>query len=339
MFKQATVDAASVPSTQSNFPTYIDLSRLGITTLAEAQSVRVYADEAKTTEWAREIVSLTEMHVKVPSLTSTVTMYVDYDGIRADYAVTDTFGRNNVWSSAIYRYVNHLDGSSAANCPDSTGAGNSLIQKGAPVYQAAGKFDRGYTGDGNDSVPRGFEIANNATLSGTTISFSCWVYFVGHTAGNRFAGLASRTNAAGSLGYTFFRGNAAFSAKMIARINATTYTSSHAVSQDAWHHLVFTHTSNQTKYYINGVLMQTQTTETISTSADRTALGLSAWGFNDTINGTMEEARLGYTVLSDNWITTEHNNQNAESTFWGTWTTVSGGSPAHAARRGAVMMM
>ena len=43
-FKQATVNAADVPASQTDFPSYVDLSRLGITTLAEAQSVRVYAD-------------------------------------------------------------------------------------------------------------------------------------------------------------------------------------------------------------------------------------------------------------------------------------------------------
>jgi hypothetical protein len=46
-FKKATVRAADVPSTLTNFPTYVDLDRLGITTLAEAQSVRVYADVLK----------------------------------------------------------------------------------------------------------------------------------------------------------------------------------------------------------------------------------------------------------------------------------------------------
>ena len=40
-FKTATVNASDVPSTQTNFPSYVDLSRLGITTLAEAESVRV----------------------------------------------------------------------------------------------------------------------------------------------------------------------------------------------------------------------------------------------------------------------------------------------------------
>ena len=123
-FKQATVNAASVPSTQTNFPAYVDLSRLGITTLAEAQSVRVYADSGKVTEWAREIVSATEMHVKVPSLTSTVTMYVDWDGVSADYAVTDTYGRNAVWSS--YSTVIHNGGAT-----DSTG--NSTLSANGGV--------------------------------------------------------------------------------------------------------------------------------------------------------------------------------------------------------------
>jgi hypothetical protein len=106
-FKYATVNASDVPATQTNFPAYVDLSRLGITTLAEAQSVRVYAESSKTTEWAREIVSATEMHVKVPSLTSTVEIYVDWDGVRADYAVGDTYGRNAVWSD--YAAVYHMD--------------------------------------------------------------------------------------------------------------------------------------------------------------------------------------------------------------------------------------
>ncbi len=116
-FKTATVNASSVPATATNFPSYVDLSRLGITTLAEAQSVRVYAESGKTTEWAREIVSVSEMHVKVPSLTSTVAMYVDWDGVRADYAVTDTYGRNAVWSD--YAAVYHLEG----NSNDSTANG------------------------------------------------------------------------------------------------------------------------------------------------------------------------------------------------------------------------
>ena len=95
-FKTATVNASDVPSTQTNFPVYVDLARLGITTQAEADSIRVYAESSKTTEWAREIVSVSEMWVKVPSLTSTTAIYIDWDGSRSDYSVSDTYGRNNI---------------------------------------------------------------------------------------------------------------------------------------------------------------------------------------------------------------------------------------------------
>ena len=114
-FKQATVNASDVPATLADYPSYVDLSRLGITTLAEAQSVRCYSDSAKTTELAREIVSATQMFVKIPSLTSTFVLYVDYDGVRADYAVTDTFGRNATWPSQFLLASHFEQDPSAAN--------------------------------------------------------------------------------------------------------------------------------------------------------------------------------------------------------------------------------
>ena len=56
-------------------------------------------------------------------------------------------------------------------------------------------------------------------------------------------------------------------------------------------------------------------------------------------DGRIDEARMKNGALSANWITTEYNNQNAEATFWGTWTDAGGGPAAQAARRGVVMMM
>jgi hypothetical protein len=71
--KTATVASAKVAATLSNFPVYINLSRVkgSAMTQAEADSVRIYTDSAKTTEIAREIVSVSECHAKIPSLTTT----------------------------------------------------------------------------------------------------------------------------------------------------------------------------------------------------------------------------------------------------------------------------
>src|SRR6056297_2303141 len=112
--KTATVNASDVAATLTNFPAYVDLSRVGITTLAEAESVRVYSDAAKTTELAREIVSASEMHVLIPSLTTSTQIWVDFDGVRSDYAVGATYGAEAVWST--FEGVWHLQ-----DTTDSTG--------------------------------------------------------------------------------------------------------------------------------------------------------------------------------------------------------------------------
>jgi len=312
----------------TNMPVYLDLAGMPASFWTNASStgadIRIVESD-ETTETPFELVSYAtttkrgELHFLADALatTSTSTFYVYYGNPTASpYAVTDPFGKYNVWSTSTYRYVHHIDGTGTSTSPDSTSNQNNLVQKGSPTYQVTGKFARGYQSDGNDATPQGFEITNNATLSGTTLSFSAWLYFTAYPDGSRFSALSSRTNAAVDQGYTFFRGNAGNSGAMVARINATNHVSSQTIPQDQWVYAVFTHTSNQTKFYLNGTLRQTLTTATINTSANQASLGLNAWAFNDPLDGIMEEARLTYTALSDAWILTEYNNQNSTSTFF-----------------------
>ena len=193
-FKKATVRAADVPSTQTDFPSYVDLDRIGVTTLAEAQSIRVYADEAKTVEWAREIVSATEMHVKVPSLTSTVDIYVDWDGVRSDYAVGATYGRNAVWVD--YEFVSHDGGGT-----DSTGNHSTTAEGGVTSGGITGKIGVGTSYDGsNDGFDTGYDSfnpRNNFTMSVWTrvidIQAPGWIIGKGEVLSNYF-GIINRTD-------------------------------------------------------------------------------------------------------------------------------------------------
>ena len=162
-FKTATVNASDVPSTQTNFPAYVDLSRLGITTQAEADSVRVYADSGKTTEWAREIVSATEMHVKIPSLTSTTAIYVDWDGVSSDYAVTDTYGRNAVWTG--YKAVHHGD-----SVVDASGNLGNLTNTGSVAY-SAGKVGKAFDGGASNTTKR-MSITGSSPVTGAEIEIA-----------------------------------------------------------------------------------------------------------------------------------------------------------------------
>jgi hypothetical protein len=317
-FKKATVNASRVPSTQTNFPTYVNLSRLGITTQAEADSVRVYADSGKTTEWAREIVSATEMHVKVPSLTSTVEIYVDWDGARADYAVTDTYGRNAVWSD--YFLVVHAE----SNGNDSSGNGTPTIT-GTVTFVSGSPM--GNSSDTNGSADNYINYSNTFSSGNTSKSFTIWIvtdnrtkraWYMdnGVTSTNQFDKAFGLFQDSGSLYFYGFGGNA-------------DYIFTNAVPSNGVNFYVaasYNSSSSVNSLYFNGSLDGTKT-RTLDTSGPG-GLRLHCRSqdlANSRFDGQINEFRGRNSTLSADWITTEYNNQNNEADFWGTWTDVGGG--------------
>jgi len=316
-FKTATVRAVDVPATQTDFPTYIDLDRLGITTLAEAESVRVYADSGKSTEWAREIVSVTEMHVKVPSLTSSTEIFVDWDGVRADYAVGATYGRNAVWTG--YSAVWHL-GEASGNAFDSTGAGNDLTDNNT-VGSATGQI-----GDGRDFVTGSSEHleASSSIVDGAgDVSFSLWVKFDINQ--NQML-VGNGDNSSGWYLYYAAGGNQEYRFRVGSTINLIEYGITPSLSE--FHHVVGTYdtSENRAKLYIAGALVSSQSVSAFQGSATNN-LVLGSWknGAGLFFDGKEDECRVSTIIFSDDWVETEYNNQNDEATFWGTWTTAGGG--------------
>jgi hypothetical protein len=302
-FKKATVRAADVPATQTNFPTYVDLERLGITTLAEAQSVRVYADSGKTTEWAREIVSVTEMHVKVPSLTSTVSMFVDWDGVRADYAVGATYGRNAVWSNG-FGGVWHMG---AGVLEDSTGqVMNSTTNEGTAVVGKLGNATD-YNGSQRTIIPNAasINISNELTYSMWTNADS-----FGRALEKSDAFFFLNYDGTGSLGPLVKPGN------VVADIGS--------LSTGVWYNLVgrFSATDETLDAIRDGVVIGTT-----SFAGPLESPGLDLFIGSDDgssrYDGRIDEVRISSVKRSIQWLALEHTNQNDESTFWGTWTDVS----------------
>ncbi len=306
VFKQATVNASLVPSTQTNFPSYINLSRLGVTTLAEAQSIRVYSDALKTTELAREIVSVTEMHVKVSSLTNTFVIYVEYDGVRADYAVTDTYGRNAVW--ADYTFVYHLNSMS-----DSKGA-NTPVDSG--VTYSAGKLN------GNSAVFNGFAyFYTPAGLLGNVGTLTLWGK---HNSATSNESLMCNTKV-GVSDYMHIFGNPSGDVQLFIQ-NDYKVTS---VRDTNWNKYAITwDTATAWKGYKNGSVSTTGAGIKDPSNIYRNYFGClndgnTIYSTPYYLNGAIDEVRLRTTRVTDNWETTEYNNQNNESSFWGTWTAVS----------------
>lgn len=315
-FKTATVNAADVPATQTDFPVYVDLSRLGITTLAEAQSVRVYADSAKTTEWARELVSATEMHVKVPSLTSTTAIYVDWDGTSADYAVTDTYGRNAVWSD--YRAVYHFEN----NATDSTGTHGSGTVTNGSYSTTYGKLNGqgiSLTGSG------GSQVSTTVTPTDrTALSISGWAYYNSASdptgANNIWATWNFPT--IGSDHNCYFGPSSGTNWRMGDAQNIT-----FTLPKQTWFHWAWINGGDEPKdAYFNGAFDETCTNAGGNDQPDHDNLHIGAQG-NGGENwlGYLDEFRVRQSELSANWITTEYNNQSDEAGFWGTWTDAGGG--------------
>lgn len=322
-FKQATVNASSVPATQTNFPSYVDLSRLGITTQAEADSVRVYADSGKTTEWAREIVSVTEMHVKVPSLTSTVDIYVDWDGSSADYGVTDTYGRNAVWSD--YAAVYHMNESSG-NITDSTANGNTGTNTNTATFGAA-QIGNGSTYAAASS--QYFTMGTPASLNITgSLSMTAWLK--DNAASGANSTVISNYNSTGSkVQYQYKTYNNAGTITTYYNINNTSQQTitGQTISVNTWTHIGSVYNGSNVIMYKNGAANSpTTTTQTPpSTGYGDTSLG-RAGSYNGLYtNGSLDEVRVRASALATTWITTEYNNQNDEATFWGTWSDVGGG--------------
>jgi hypothetical protein len=301
-------------------------------TQAEADSVRVYADESKTTELAREIVSVTEMHVKIATLTSTTTIYVDYDGVRSDYGVTDTYGRNAVWSD--YHRVYHIQAIVSGEVIDSTGnqtANSGVFLDGAaglPTIDSGGQF--GNAGDfGNTTQKRGINTKLPTLTAGGNENSSRWTqqcWFKTSDTNTAFKRFFDEHSASG--------GNTGLGLDSSHRLNirlrgGTTVVVTGALNNGVWRLVHFLKNADTAgKGYLNGADVAT-----LSGTGTYTAEDI-VWGFTNRAtaqtmySGFLDEVRIRKDALSANWITTEYNNQSDEASFWGTWTDA-GGTPSN----------
>jgi len=313
-----TIKSGQVSGTQTNMPLLLTPSLLrdasstlifpsGIT-LAEAQSLRIYSNIGLTTELAREVVSADEIHFKAASATSLDSYWIDIDGVRADYAVTDTYGRNAVWSD--YITVLHFEG----GLTNSVGANDGTVgATDAPSY-ASQKIGQGATF--NTTASR-IDVANQTatyyqTLSifGKTTNSGGTIFFANDTKGSNSGNFAILKNAANKAVVEIYRNNPTFVTYSVAgttNINTGNFFLLHASKENG-----------TIRIYVNGAQEATTTNTSIDTGG---VLYIS----QDSIAASMDELRNRKSLLSANWIATEQNNLSANGSFWEGET--SGGSP------------
>ena len=330
---KVTIQSTEVDETITNYPAYVDLSDLpaGFHTNVKSDGgdIRVTTSD-KITEIPREIVfydsgtDTGEIHFKGDiSSTTNTDFYIYYGNAAAsDYAVTDTYGRNNVWNSN-YKAVYHLneavnndvDGykDSSGNGNDGTGESMALTEQTGKLAGNAADFD-----GSSDLIRMG--TVSDLGISETDITFSLWInsgslsgrrtFFATRDAGSSDFVISGRTDGTqidifiaqlGNLGY-------------IDIINVG------SLSTNTWYNIQFTYDrANKSGFvYLDGVLLGSDSfTEAQPALTVENYATIGAFSPNsDNYDGLIDEFRLLNTNVSAEFMTTQYNNQNSPNTFY-----------------------
>lgn len=318
--------AYGVQGTHSDFPVYLKPSAvagLGGLTLAQAQSARFYSDQAKTNELAREIVSADEIHVKVPSFSASSALYMDVDGQRPDYAVTDPKGAQAVWNSN-YVFMLHKG---AGN--DSTSNNNdAAARNGVNVGSADGAINKATFYDGVDDFA---ELSDLSSFVDGTSDFSMGCIVAAH----RYPPDTTSANADeilcfnGSSRLFLHQGDKAppdaFSVRAQLQSSSwTTLVHTGHIELDTFYEIdvVFDTTSGWHLYLDGEEVATNSNTETISGQGSDSAIcSIGQLGDGSRYgNITVDAAYLRSNALDANYITAKHVNQSDPASFFGTAT-------------------
>lgn len=330
-FKQIPVAAGKVTGTHTDFPVLIRpslITGLGSITLAEAQSARFYSDAAKTTELAREIVSADEIHVKVSSFSSASIIYMDYDGVRSDYATTATYGARAVWSN--HDIVLHFETLGFNSVDDTTTSPSGTVT-------SVTSSDNGKGASQADGTGNGFNFGASYPLNSTTMTLT-----------QRFKTSASFQQGNGGMAlmnyvkpgspYPGFSTIMKMSTVVADRgqlytrfknTSNTTYspTSSTSYNDGQWHTAHSVYVGGTVYIYVDGVEQASLSASGTPGSGHRLTLGVQ-WNVStaDVWDGEYDECRATASIGANaNWCLAEHNMLDDNGAFWGTATDAGGG--------------
>ncbi len=327
--KSITVNAAQVPSTQTNFPVDVDLTQTGLkstgngghVTNANGYDIYFYSTADCTTTRLpaeREIYTATTGKytgwVNVSSISNGSVIYACYgdSSISTDPNLNGTFGATSVWD-ANFKGVWHVPDGTSLSVSDSTGLNTATNHGAQPV---AGKIDggSGHTSGSSQYI----DLGSGAVDIGGSITFEQWINASTLTNVGSSVFPVSLSNIDGSAqnGYEIILSTGPKVYIQLVKSGSVLFAGSNSnVSANTWYHVVGTYDGTTGKLYVNGV----QQTATISAanalgvSSQATSIGRRITNYWD---GTIDETRISNIARSANWITTEYNNQSATSTFY-----------------------
>ena len=310
-----TIQSGKVTGTHTDFPVLImptTITGLPTLTTAEADSLRFYSDAALSTELAREVVGVNQIWVKVPSLSSSTEIYMDYDGARSDYAAGDTYGRNAVWTT--YQYVVHHE-----NATDATG--NYTLSNAGVSYTGSAKVGSGNSGvyGGTFQDDRVATTVTGPNLTANDWTVSAWVYmFSLEDYAGIFCEVATGRGFSGSTQSVILVAHN--DGTILANPGGYWVASSNAsLGINTWYKMTWTYnnTSNTVSFRINGV--DRGSAGSFVPNAPTGPIYTGSWQGvtnNYRLNGLIDHCSLQLNEVSDDWDNAEYENQNDNNAFW-----------------------
>lgn len=311
--------AYNVPSQLTAFPAYVKPSALGFPlTQAQADSLRFYSDQAQTNELPREVVSADEIHVLVPTMQSGTVLYMTYDGKKPDYAVTDTYGAQAVWTNS-YAAVWHMD---QGDVVDSTANGINGTAVGNPQVITGG-LGKALQFDGNND---GVNLGKPASLlfeNNDSFSVSCWTY----KTVNGYQRIYCADAGGGDDGYRIGIGpGGGFIYNLDDTAGGPGGVALYASAPDnTWVRTEETFDGTNFCAFLNGDKKASDQPTGWSpnyANVDALGLGYRPTGTRNYFKGGIAEVRVSTVSRSQDWITTEYNNQRDNAAFFGKATIV-----------------
>lgn len=308
----------------ASFPVYVDLSDFPAdfhtNVKGDGCDIRmVESDDA--TETAFELVSYAtstdtgELHFMADALstTSSSTFYMYYGNASAScYAVSDTYGRNAVWSNYVSVY--HL-----GDVNDATSNARTLTNTGSVTFAGSG------LAGSRASVPSGTNKKLGRTdtigLTGTqAFSMTMWVRMASETSTDRELFQMYSSGANGALYRGLYEYNGGTRRVRFFRIGTGVVflDKTGNIANDTWRHIAYTYSgtgaSGNQNLYVNAGTPATGSN--VGTGTFGNEFNIGGGTTNQSLNGLMDLVKIRGTELSAGWIGTEYNNVSNTDTFY-----------------------
>lgn len=310
--------AQTITGTHTDFPallvaanfTNADANALDGTTFSNGGgNVIVYTDQTKTTRVPIEVVEFVtggtpsvQIWAKHPSMQTGATFWVEADDTQVSQpAVTDTYGRNAVYTSAVSAYVQ-------SNGTDSSGNFDLTVSGGGSI--SATSTDSGIDGisfDGNVSL---------VNSSWTKLIYPIYVTFWG------------RRDPSSATQCVFSQGDpssAEWDSLLIRNgsnyeinIDGTSQGSTTAIPDNVWDYTCVKLNTDDNEITIDGVVRATDL------SVTQPAGGMTSFALGELVrtgSSLYYEGDLAAVILYDSdkgadWCNSSYSNQNSPSAFW-----------------------